>query len=310
VVDFSKKNTKESGGKFADKDWTFTECKWDEVTNPSGTFTGIYFVSQLEGPEGAQEKRWLLGDADKLRNKLRVTDEGTLEDVDDDNPYVPRTNDETSQLFNSLEECGVSMKVLSKIGENPGGLNGTTVHMIEKPTGRKQKKNGVETQYDQTWLVAESLVESSGGGGAKKTAAGKAGSASKSTAAATGAEGKPAPVQEPEDEDEDDATDDVDPIEAAAVAAIQNVLAGPKKFVPTYNAKQNGGGVSLAQMRTAAMGNAVPKELRDIGEAPHISSKPNVSKLLGKPDVYVKYDGELWSFDADEGIVSAIEAEE
>jgi hypothetical protein len=292
MVDFSKKNTKESGGKFADKDWTFNGCTWIEETSKSGSFTGIYFKSELEGVEGTQEKRWLLGDAEKLRNRLRVTDEGTLEDVDDDNPYTPRTNDETSQLFNSLEEAGFIMKVLSNIGSNPGGLDGTTAHLIEKPTGRKQKKNGVETQYDQTWLVAESLVE---GTGAKKKTAGKAASV-----AAAVKKGKSAPVEEPEDDPDDEPADDVDPIEAAAVATIQNVLTGPKKFIPTFNAKQNGGGVTTAQMRQAALGNAIPKDHKG-------APKADVSKLLGKPAVYEKYNGELWQFDEDNGVVSAMD---
>lgn len=290
MVDFSKKNTKESGGKFADRDWTFTNCRWEERTAGSG-FTGIYFVSDLEGVEGTQEKHWLLGNAEKLRAKLRVTDDGTLEDVDDDNPYQPRTQDETAQLFNSLEDAGVSGKILQNIGANPSGLDGVTAHLIEKPTGRKQKKNGVETQYDQTWLVAESLVDDGNSKGKKaKPAAGK------SAPAATATKGKTVPVEE--EEEETDGGDD--PVTQAAIATIQAVLAKPKTFVATYNKKQNGGGLTLVQMRTAALGNAVPSEHRMIGKA-------EISKVLGKPDIYEQFAGELWSFDGDEGVVNVLE---
>lgn len=298
MVDFSKKNTKESGGKFADRDWTFTNCRWEDKTAGSG-FRGIYFVSDLEGPDGVQEKRWLLGDADKLSAKLRVApfddrhpeNGGTLEDVDDDNPYQPRTQDETAQLFNSLEDAGVSGKILQNIGANPSGLDGTTAHLVEKPTGRKQKKNGVETQYDQTWLIAESLVDD-GGGKKTKSAAGK------SAPAATAKKGKPAPVVEEEEEEETDGGDD--PVTQAAVATIQAVLAKPKTFVATYNKKQNGGGLTLVQMRTAALGNAVPSEHRMIGKA-------EISKVLGKPDIYEQFAGEYWSFDSDEGVVNVLD---
>lgn len=289
MVDFSKKNTKESGGRFGDKNCTFGGCTWEESTASSG-FTGIYFVAKEFETEAGEthEKRWLLGDAEKLRNRLRVNDDGTLEDVDEDNPYVPRVNDETSQLFNSLEEAGVSMKILQNIGSNPGGLDGITAHMVEKPTGRKQKKNGVETQYDQTWLVAESLVDAPKAGAKGKAAAKPAAAASK----------KSTKVVEPEEDEADES--DVDPIDAACIATIQAVLATPKKFVPTYNAKQNGGGLTIAQMRSAALGNAVPKEHKAV-------SKADVSKRLGKPAIYEQYADELWAFDSDEGVVSAID---
>ena len=295
MPNFSKANTKESGGKFADRDWTFTNCRWIEETAASG-FTGIYFASDLKGVDGKTEtKRWLLGDADKLRSKLVVTDDGTVEDVDEDNLYVPRTNDETQQLFNSLEDAGVSAKILANIGANPGGLDGVIAHLVDKPTGRKQKKNGVETQYDQTWLVAESLVEGSGGGKKKATAVKPSAAAkAKIKAAAAAVEDE----EEPEESEEEEESED--PVEAAAIATIQTVLASPKKYIPTYNAKQNGGGVTTVQMSTAALGNAIPKEHRGVG-------KPAVQKLVKDKKFGGKFDGELWSFDADSGVYSALD---
>lgn len=294
---FGKENTREgSGGKFHDKDWTVNDAKWKVETK--GGFVGIFFSADLEDATGHSEtKDWLLGGAEALSKKLRVNDDGQLEDVDADNPYVPRKTDETSVFFNSAEDAGVPSRVLDAIGEAPEGLIGYTFHLVERPTGKKQVKKDpktgqkVETQYDQTILVVDEggLVASPGKGAAKGSA--------KSTAAAapTGAKkGKPAPEPEPDDDE-----DEVDPIEAAAVATIQRVLETPKKFVATYNAKQNDGGVTTGQMRTAALGNAVPKE--------YSGSKPQVAKMLAKPDVYEKYNGELWSWDADSGVVSALD---
>lgn len=308
MVDFSKKNTKESGGKFADKDWTVNSARWLVNTFKTG-FTGIMYEWQATDGAGNDETiQWLLGDADKLNNKLVVNDDGQLEDVDDDNKYQPRTQDPTSQLFNSMEDAGVPLKLLNNIGAAPDGVVGYIFHLVDKPTGKKQMKKlpdgtKVETQYDQTWLIVESIVDSPPKKGAK-AGSGKpavAAAAASATKPVSAKKTKPVVEEEPDEDDQDETENDgLDPITEAAVATIQNVLSSPKKFVLTFNAKQNGGGVTMAQMRSAAIGNGIPKEHKAAG-------KSDVGKMLGKPDVYVQYDGELWNFDADEGVVSALE---
>lgn len=301
MPDFSKKNTKESGGKFADRDWTVDEATWLEEARGTKGFVGIYYRwSATDAAGNSENLDWLLGDADKLRSKIVVTDDGILEDVDEDNPYTPRTNDETSQLFNSMEEAGVPMKVLQQIGSNPNAVAGYTFHLVDKPRGYKRKdKDGNETKYDATWLVVgpDGLVSSPDD--AKKSK----GKSAPATAANAKSKAKTAKDEEPEDDDTDDDGDSAgsdDPIEAAAIATVQTVLTSPKKFIPTYNAKQNGGGVTLTQMSTAALGNAVPKEHRGVG-------KPAVQKLVKDKKFGGKFDGELWSFDAASGVYSTLE---
>jgi hypothetical protein len=297
-LDFSAENTKAAGGKFADMDWTFSNSTWLEETAKSG-WTGVYFRSSLVGVDSkTEDKNWMLMGADELRDTygIVVGDDGTLEVIDEDKAkqFQPKTSQDTAQLFNSMQAAGVPRKILENIGGNPGGVDGYTFHLVEKPTGKKQTKkvNGVkvETQYDQTRLVvdADGLVSAPGG---KKAGA--------SAAASKPAKGKPAPVEEPEEEEEESADND-DPVEAAAVATIQTVLPNPKKFVGTFNAKQHGGGVTMAQMGAAALGNAIPKEHKG-------APKAEVSKLLRKPDIYEKFNGELWNFDSEDGVVSSID---
>lgn len=319
LLNFTKKNTIEAGGKYGDRDWTLSGCKWISETAKSG-FTGVYFHSDLVGPDGSElPKNWLLMEESELRETfgIQVNDDGQLEIIDEDlaKTFRPKSSWDTVQLFNSMEDAGVPAKILANIEENPGGVDGYTVHMIDKPTGKMQKRKNPrtgqkeDTNFPQTWLVVESIVAEPGGKKSSAKVGGKASATSATSAAAMVAKAKvkaKAAEEEEEEgveEEEEESDEDVSPAEQAAIELVQMVLAASKKkeFIPTYNAKQYDGGVSLSQMGTAALGNAIPKDtLKTV-------KKADVQKLVRSADFAGKYDGELWAFDSDEGVYSAID---
>lgn len=302
-LDFSKKATKKAGGKFGDRDWTFADSKWVELTSKTSGWVGAYFQTQLTGPDGSsEEKNWMLMSAEELRDTygIIINDDGQLEVVDEDlaKDFAPKSNQDTARLFNSMEEHGVSAKVVAQLGTNPSAVDGYTFHMIEQPilgaggapkmqtrvnprTGKKE-----ETQFPQTSLVVESIVASPDGK--------KSGGKSTATSAISG-KGKATKVVEPEPEPEADSDDSGDdPVEQAAIELVQTVLASPKKFVPTFNAKEHNGGVTTSQMGTAALGNAIPKDtLKTV-------KKADVQKLVRSADFGEKFNGELWNFETDD----------
>jgi hypothetical protein len=298
-MDFSKKNTVEAGGKWHDRDWTFANTVWLEQTAASG-FVGVYYHSDLTGPDGTEQpKNWLFGSAEDVRDQygLVVNDDGQLEEVDEDlaAKFRPKTSQETTKLFNSMEAAGVSAKVLSKIGTDPGAIDGYTMHLIEQGTGKKQMRKNPrtgqkeETNFEQTVLIVESIVAEPGGKKSKASAGAK-----------TQATTKSRKVEEPEEPEE--SQDEIDdPVEMAAADLVVTVLATPKKFVPTYNARQHDGGVTNIQMATAALGNAIPKDtLKTV-------KKADVQKRVKDLEFAERYNGELFNFDSDEGVYSKID---
>lgn len=309
-LEFTKKNTAEAGGKWHDRDWTFANTAWLEQTAASG-FTGIYFHSDLTGPDGAESsKNWLFMSSEDALEQfgLAVNDDGQLEAIDEDKAekFKQRSSQETTKLFNSMEAAGVPTKILGSIATKPGALDGYTMHLVEQPvlnadgTVRKQMKKNPrtgqkeETNFPQTVLIVESIIAEPGG---KKSGA-------KSAAAATvaKAKAKAKAVEEEEEEvevEEDDADDD--PVELAAIELVQTVLASPKKFVLTYNAKQNGGGVTTVQMAQAALGNALSKEVLKTVK------KADVQKRVKDAEFGDRYNGENWTFDPDEGVYSKLD---
>lgn len=288
-IDFSKKNTKPGGQKFHDKDFTTSNSRWiDEASKRTGE-AYIYFNTTLVGKDGAPNPRnFLLGSSEEFRNLYGiVVNDGVLEKIDEDKPdYEPKETDETSKLFNSMEVAGVSSRIVQNIDTNPSAIDGYTFHFVEDSKGYKRKdKNGQETKFDATWLVVEKGGLKSAPGGNRKASTASAASKPKSK------------VVEPEpDEEETDAEDqeqeEVDPLEQAASDTIQAILANPKKLVPNWNAKANGGGVTGKQMYNAALGNAMSKEHKELG-------KVNVAKKIKSGEVGEKFNGELWAYDSD-----------
>lgn len=300
---------KGGGGALNDRTATFRNTRWEERTPQNGGKPNIVIVSDMEFEDGSTaEQMWRVGLAEWLLDekthqpRAEVNDEGQFIDIDEANPYKIGFSSECGMLFESLEEQGVSAVRMAAIGETPGGIDGVKAHFVKKGTGRTYTaKQGTRAgqEVEAFTFVVESILEDEQADAKPRSRAGTSTGAGKTAAKPTTGGGKSKPAPEPEPEDEPAELTDA---EQAALDAAVAVLADPKGRVKGYSAKVNGGAIHLNQMYLAGSGGAIDKSVKG-------KVRSDAIALLRKKDFFSRpdLDGTYWNFDADNGLVSAIE---
>lgn len=292
----AKKDMRKGGGLLNNVWGTLDNGRWEERSPKNGGDEYVAWIHDVivAGEEEPKELSLRLGKVKDLGEFVHVNEDGQLVTVDDDTDYQISENSSVMKFCNSLEDHGVSATKLANIGDEPNVLSGLKVHIIQRPQadGRTDDKG---RPYTDT-VVDE--VAKPGKGGSAASASGKA----SSTSAKTGAKkaSKPAPVEDDEDEEDDTADDEdetdeeeVDPVDAAAITVVETLLATPKKYISTYDADENDGGITTVQIKNASFKVAKGKDKAAVATRAADKAFLKAGAAAGR-----------WSFDAKNGVVS------
>lgn len=236
----------------------FTKTEWLEEESKSGkdvvNFSTIF--TDVDGQE--HPRKFYLGD----QRFVRVNSDGAIESVDESRQYTISMDMAAGKLFTSLDEAGFSGKKLDLIGDEPGGVDGQWVKLKEVASGSLKTDGSPFTD-----LLVDELVDAPAGKSAGK----------KTSTSAALATGKAATVkktskiveeeseEEPEEETEKEESGTDDPIHAAAIEAMDKILASLSTKTPlvkNFDSDAANGGITIKQAYTASFGILKGKDVK------------------------------------------------
>lgn len=280
----------------------FSATNWTEDESKSGKDVVNLSTIFLDVDGGEYPRKFYMGD-----QRFTRVEDGVIKSVDDGRDCTISQDFAAGKLLKSIEDAAEAdevskserlrvFKILDDV-EDASVLDGLWVKLKEVPSGSLKTDGSPFTD-----LLVDELVDAPDAKSGRKAAAGKSAAAS-----ATGGKKKAAKVVEEDedeeeaaaddagDEDEDDASDD--PIRAAAVDAMEKILASLSTKTPlvkNFDSDAANGGITIKQAYTASFGVLKGKDVK--GPGSNMINDPAFHKQNAMDDLY--------QFNAKKGIIT------